>query len=296
MKCKCGQQQIFDQYTSIEEAIAKSPNKLPNCQGSIEHQLLAIPIKVTHQTEVLCNECNFKYIFQHVKTKTEMEIQIMTSLSTIYRRDSYIPDTNNTHCLQKSCLTCKDMNPNMYITDWKGTKLRTSKFNCKQKDVIYCITCCNCKQHYVGYTNRKLKDRMTLHRSSIKCKGTNALAKHLNTCAQPPKITINILDTSTDTQDCPLKIKEAAWIGRLSTINQGINERDETHQLLNQNTLSIISHFNHSRTCWPHFKHKMINATQDDMKRFKRVIINKEFRQRLPNEKLHTPARQRLTN
>jgi hypothetical protein len=59
MKCKCGQQQIFDEYTTLEEAIAKSPNKLTNCQGSTEHGLLAIPIKVTHQTEVLCNECNF---------------------------------------------------------------------------------------------------------------------------------------------------------------------------------------------------------------------------------------------
>ena len=196
-------------------------------------------------------------------------------MATIYRRDSHIPSTQNIKCHQKSCLTCKDMNPCQYITDWKGTKLRTMKFNCKNTNVIYCITCSNCNKHYVGHTTRKLKDRTTTHCSSIKCHGTRALAKHFNTCSHQTTMTINILDKSTDNENCPLKIKEAAWIGRLASINEGINERDETNQLLIQHTLPIVSHFTHSKSCWPYFKHKLLESKQDDMNRFKRVIINK---------------------
>jgi hypothetical protein len=127
---------------------------------------------------------------------------------------------------------------------------------------------------------------MTTHRSTIKCNGNTALAKHFTKCTQPtPQMQISILDDSPDNANNPIKIKEASWMGRLASINKGINERDETYQVLNQHTMPITSHFNHSKTCWPHFTHKLVTTVQDDMSRFKRVIINKLHRKRLPTHR-----------
>ena len=52
---------------------------------------------------------------------------------------------------------------------------------------------------------------------------------------------------------------------------------------LNLHTEKIVFHFNHSHNCWPYFNHSTIKITQDNMNRFKRVILNKEIRKRLPS-------------
>jgi hypothetical protein len=120
----------------------------------------------------------------------------------------------------------------------------------------------------------------SIHRSSIAHQGKNAIAKHFNTCTNKAqnKYKTLILDSSMDTPNNPIKIKEATWIARLSTITEGINERDEAIQLLTPHTLKIISHFNHSNTCWPYMTHVFKQITQDNMKRFQRVIINSSLR------------------
>jgi hypothetical protein len=119
---------------------------------------------------------------------------------------------------------------------------------------------------------------MTIHRSSINTKGKTAVAKHFNRPDHTGKgdFVISILDASYNCPDNPIKIKEAIWIAKLQTITQGINERDEATQILNVHTHKISSHFNHSRQCWPYFIHTTSKVEQDNMNRFRRVILKKK--------------------
>jgi acetyltransferase-like isoleucine patch superfamily enzyme len=253
-----------------------------------QHITQPVPVKVVTTTTVKCNECDYKYTFNHTKRNKEIEIEIYTALNTIYQKERPPNRGSNHPCDKIGCKACQNLSKNRYITDYKGTKLSTIPFKCTLQNVVYCLTCNTCNQHYVGYTTRKLKDRMTIHRSSIAHQGRNAIAKHFNnncTNKAPNKYAISILDSSMDTRNNPIKIKEATWIGRLNTITEGINERDEAVQLLNPHTLKIISHFNHSNTCWPYMTHVTNQITQDNMKRYQRVIINSDLRIRLPNHK-----------
>ena len=125
---------------------------------------------------------------------------------------------------------------------------------------------------------------MTIHRSSIKNKGNTAVAKHFNLLEHSDQlISLSIMDDTPKTSSNPIKLREAAWIGRLSTIIDGINERDETAQILNLHTMKCIMHFNHSNKCWPYMLHQTQDIKQETLSKYKRVIINQHLRQRLPN-------------
>jgi hypothetical protein len=217
-----------------------------------------------------------------------MEIEILTALNTIHQREAKPTGGLNTTCNKQHCKTCKNMKLERFILDHKGTKLMTLPFKCTAKDVVYCLTCNICHKHYVGYTSRKLKDRLTTHRSSIKMKGKTAVAKHFNQADHlgTDNFEISILDASENKTTNPIKIKEASWIAKLNAITEGINERDESIMILGIHTEKIISHFNHSKQCWPYIIHHTVKTIQDNMSRFKRVIINKDTRKRLPTLQL----------
>jgi hypothetical protein len=118
---------------------------------------------------------------------------------------------------------------------------------------------------------------MTTHRSTINKHGHTAIAKHFNQPHHNPQkdMSISILDATPDRPSNPIKIKEASWIAKLQTIVYGINERDEATHLLNPHTAKIVSHFSHSNTCWPAFNHRSKEIKQDNLDKYKRVILNK---------------------
>jgi hypothetical protein len=94
------------------------------------------------------------------------------------------------------------------------------------------------------------------------------------------------MDDTPDSRTNPIRLREAAWIGRLSTINKGINERDETAHTLSMHTMKCITHFNHSPNCWPYMTHHTENVKQDSLSKYKRVIINQNFKKTLSNTTL----------
>ena len=57
--------------------------------------------------------------------------------------------------------------------------------NCHSKNVLYVIICDGCNEFYIGKTDRKLSERMNLHRSQIKNphNRTIPLSDHLERCA-----------------------------------------------------------------------------------------------------------------
>ena len=60
-------------------------------------------------------------------------------------------------------------------------KLNTS-LNCTSSNVVYCLQCnkTNCRQIYIGYTTRELKERFFKHKSSVRTKSKNTIGDHFN--------------------------------------------------------------------------------------------------------------------
>ena len=86
----------------------------------------------------------------------------------------------------KSCITCE------YLTEGKSvTFTSTNKefmikhnFTCHTKNLIYVITCANCKKQYIGETGNELRTRMNIHRQQIRQAHLTQLlvSKHIFEC------------------------------------------------------------------------------------------------------------------
>ena len=63
LKCSCEEQEITEKYKMLHEAVQNLPQQLATCDITKDHQILIMPIKAIHKTEVPCNECNYKYRF-----------------------------------------------------------------------------------------------------------------------------------------------------------------------------------------------------------------------------------------
>ena len=48
--------------------------------------------------------------------------------------------------------------------------------------MVYCLQCNknNCRQIYIGYTTRQLKERFSEHKSSARTNSNNAIGEHFN--------------------------------------------------------------------------------------------------------------------
>ena len=108
--------------------------------------------------------------------------------------------------------------------DSNASKLRIYTYNnhdsnCNSNNVIYCITCNNCKYQYVGQTSRKLKYRIKEHLYHIhKQDISNYLYEHFKSTCNNANITVTILDSLTsNTEKRVLIDKELFWIKLLNT-------------------------------------------------------------------------------
>ena len=87
-------------------------------------------------------------------------------------------------CNERLCETC----PFVQVTkQFKGPFSNTvvqlnSKLTCSSKNIVYCLQCNkdNCKQIYVGHTQRALKERFGEHKTSVRKKSNNAVGDHFN--------------------------------------------------------------------------------------------------------------------
>ena len=89
-------------------------------------------------------------------------------------------------CNDKRCGTCQNIEEttSIKITATDEIFQIRKPMNCKSKNVLYIITCKNCKAQYTGKTNTTLAKRTTVHRSQIKNKEYRklGLSKHLEEC------------------------------------------------------------------------------------------------------------------
>ena len=108
---------------------------------------------------------------------------------------------------------------------------------CDSMNVIYLIKC-PCGLAYIGQTSRKLKVRISEHKSNIRRNVlTSTLAKHWNASGHSiPQFRFQILEVlPSDTPDLHNRLlrREIHWIYLLDTLQpRGLNDRLEMHCFL----------------------------------------------------------------
>jgi len=88
-----------------------------------------------------------------------------------------------TLCNSSKCLTCRyhATEKDSFRSNSYGSIFKIKEaVNCGSKNIIYLVTCKQCKLQYVGETSRALRDRTTDHRSNITTKKQTPISLHFN--------------------------------------------------------------------------------------------------------------------
>ena len=86
--------------------------------------------------------------------------------------ENSVPPIGFSKCGDIRCNTCKKgvFGDTIFVTETKETFKITQRITCKTRNIIYCITCQNCKEQYIGETGNELHCRQSGHFSDIKTK------------------------------------------------------------------------------------------------------------------------------
>ena len=82
-----------------------------------------------------------------------------------------------------NCPTCPYKEPGTVIQSSNTSKKieNNGTFNCKVRNVVYCVTCKQCKLQYIGQTTKSLDERVREHIDHIINIHTNQpTGKHIN--------------------------------------------------------------------------------------------------------------------
>lgn len=112
-------------------------------------------------------------------------------------------------------------------TGFRIPTIKNSDSCCTSKNLIYLLTCNNCKIQYVGETKNMLKNRMSQHKSTIKNqKHDTILARHFkNPRTNCRDFSIDILDNIESENTKIRREKELFWIKMMRTAYpMGLND------------------------------------------------------------------------
>ena len=143
-------------------------------------------------------------------------------------RDANATQTRTIKCNAPGCLTCKCVATKdeiiSTVTNTSYTNRANTSFNCKDKNLIYCIECKKCGIQYVGETTQPLHERVNGHRADIKNnKKDTFLVKHFNqTDHNIEDLSICVINTINNNKDsntykAHLRNMELVWIRLLNT-------------------------------------------------------------------------------
>ena len=68
------------------------------------------------------------------------------------------------------------------LTTWASWVDQTSPLNCSSSNVVYCLKCDknNCRQIYIGQTQRKLKESFLEHKTLVRTQTKDSIGDHFN--------------------------------------------------------------------------------------------------------------------
>ena len=103
------------------------------------------------------------------------------------------------------------------------------KVNCDSTNVVYLIECKidNCKERYIGETDRRLKDRLADHRRYVTSKVvTQPTGAHFNLPGHSvADLTVTILEQVKKKCSLYRKEREKFYIQKLDSLHEGLNRR-----------------------------------------------------------------------
>lgn len=105
-------------------------------------------------------------------------------------------------CPDQRCGTCPLLKEGSVFNIGNRNFIVKSNMTCATKNVIYCITCEGCGQHYIGETGSTLRTRIRIHRQHIRQPEYRQikLSEHLYICGNGQftvfPIYINFLQTT----------------------------------------------------------------------------------------------------
>jgi len=95
------------------------------------------------------------------------------------------------------------------------------RISCQDPNIVYCITCLNCKKRYVGQTSRPLRRRIAEHLADIKARRNTPVSHHFQLCGLDNFRFTGLERAFKERQRLS---KETAWIRRLHTVSpEGLN-------------------------------------------------------------------------
>ncbi|XP_078513690.1 uncharacterized protein LOC144772893 [Lissotriton helveticus] len=137
--------------------------------------------------------------------------------------------------LCKNCSNCNNiMEGNTIAHPMKGNRIKLQvNGTCDTKNIVYMMKC-PCGKAYVGQTERKLKTRLTEHKSNIRTKALKSavaahFVEHNHQINQIKACILEIVEKNEETDNRKVLLKrENHWIYYLQTFRPyGMNERTE---------------------------------------------------------------------
>ena len=164
-------------------------------------------------------------IVSYKRPKNLKDILVNSKLYTSNKKNGFHK------CSNKRCLPCQSAltGETVPIFSTNKTFTITKSLSCKSYNVIYLISCKRCKKQYIGKTETSLNLRVNNHRSFIKTKKQDPVAKHFytdNHTFQDFQITAIDFIPHADTHT--LCNKETFYIKLFNTIQPfGINSHSQ---------------------------------------------------------------------
>ena len=100
--------------------------------------------------------------------------------------------------------------------------------NCETQNLVYGIFCKkeNCKQIYIGKTERKLKERLLEHVNSVKKNEKNAIGQHFNGPGHSlANLQITTIEKIFNKGTQIILKRESFWINKFEAEFKGLNTR-----------------------------------------------------------------------
>ena len=268
-KCECGQE--IHEFNNLEEAIRSTQYRAYFEAHEDCASLNIMPVDVTYNVKIKCNECPFNQEIFSNKRKDRICKEVYNCVMTT-QKGLYNVSTNTSNC---TCSTCKYKWNAKYVEDPRGTKYRISPPQCNTKNAIYIIHCTRCSTNYVGMTVN-LRQRLSQHFSSINHHKSTSISDHFNTPGHNPNfhLKIAILDQNISNR-LDLRMREGFWIHLLQTTTRGINRREESSSIIDFQVLSIANHYRHSKSCFPYLLFTTEKMATMHLQTFRRVILPK---------------------
>ena len=133
-------------------------------------------------------------------------------------------------CNQPGCEACPFILPGKDVTSpfsAANVKINTS-LDCNSKNIVYSLFCSkdNCKQIYVGKTERKLKERLAEHKASVRKNEKNVVGVHFNGPGHNlENLKISAIEKVFNVGQATILKREAMWINLFEAEYKGLNAR-----------------------------------------------------------------------